>query len=171
MARPMQPVQQPLVWQGRLQLGDEPGTFGDAAYVGLGIELPVTIHPIPPDPKAAPKKPQITLQLHVENMRTYPPYPGHRLLVFAHVPQPGTNPPQWQQVGPILREVLPHEGSDFSFPLDLGSLGLPAFLSIRLHCDVTVAAGLYNDFVLTRLSIGDANFACYATFGFEYDAH
>jgi hypothetical protein len=36
-----------------------------------------------------------------------------------------------------------------------------------LRCDANVAAGLYDDFVLTKLSAGDPGLRCYATFGFE----
>ena len=36
-----------LVWQGRLHLGDGPGVYGDASYVGLGVELPLTLRRFP----------------------------------------------------------------------------------------------------------------------------
>ncbi|MDQ3539890.1 MAG: hypothetical protein M3440_04315 [Chloroflexota bacterium] len=36
-----------LVWQGRLHLGDGPGVYGDASYVGLGVEFPLTLRRFP----------------------------------------------------------------------------------------------------------------------------
>jgi hypothetical protein len=165
----MQPTRQPLLWQGRLQLGDEPGTFGDATFAGLGVELPITVHPMPG--AAAGSKPALRLVLNVENMTTYPPYPGHRVSVVAHELIAGSNPPRWKESGPLLDTQLGSSGDEFTFDVDLSTIALPAFFSVRVHCDVTVAPGLYNDFVLTRLSAGDPGFACYGTFGFEYGAH
>ncbi len=36
-----------LLWRGRLHLGDGPGVYGDASYVGLGVELPMMIRRFP----------------------------------------------------------------------------------------------------------------------------
>ena len=150
-------------------MGDEPGTFGDATFVGLGVELPLTVHAM--QGAASDAKPLLKLVLHLENMKAYEPYPGHALRVIPHVPVAGTDPPQWKEGAPILDVVLPREGNEFSHDILLGDLPLPAFLSVQLYCNVNVAPGLYNDFVFTRVSAGDPKFACYATFGFEYDAH
>src|SRR4051794_951791 len=35
----MQPAQGPLVWQGRLQIGNEPAAFGDAARAGAAVRI------------------------------------------------------------------------------------------------------------------------------------
>lgn len=40
--------QQELIWQGRLQLGDQPGVYGDAAYSGITAELPMTVYRVDP---------------------------------------------------------------------------------------------------------------------------
>jgi len=37
-----------LIWTGALNLGDTPGVFNDASFVGLIIQLPITITFVPP---------------------------------------------------------------------------------------------------------------------------
>lgn len=52
-----------LVWQGRLQFGDEPGVYGDAHYAGLCSEWPVTIRKFDPNSNAPG---QVSFQLDAD---------------------------------------------------------------------------------------------------------
>lgn len=65
---------QELVWKGRLHLGDEPGIYGDAAYAGTGVDLPVTLYPLAADVSGA----DVTIVVEAEHVKTYDGYAGHR---------------------------------------------------------------------------------------------
>jgi hypothetical protein len=62
-----------MIWRGRLHLGDEPGVYGDAAYAGLGTELPVTL--TPSDPNASAE--DVALEIQAADVSVFAPYPGH----------------------------------------------------------------------------------------------
>jgi len=67
-----------LIWQGRTQLGDEPGTFGDAAYSGLSTEFPLTVR----NTGATSAGDVITFFLTAEHVKVFPGYQGHLVKVF-----------------------------------------------------------------------------------------
>ena len=63
-----------VVWTGALNCGDTPGVFGDAAFVGLVVQLPVTVTFVPggavtgscttrPTKAASPNTPGVSPQL------------------------------------------------------------------------------------------------------------
>src|SRR5216684_2177963 len=80
-----------LIWQGRTQLGDEPGTFGDAAYSGLSTEFPLTVR----NTGATSAGDVITFFLTAEHVKVFPGYQGHLVKVFWYK-ETGT-PYHWKQ--------------------------------------------------------------------------
>ncbi|MCB5906191.1 hypothetical protein [Streptomyces pinistramenti] len=149
-----------LVWRGRTHLGDEPGIYGDAAYSGLAVELPLTVTRIgaigPPEETA--------LVLGTEDLHTYQGYPGHLLEVFLLAPDPA-DPGRWTRTT-LAERRLSGEGDRWECPVSLAGRSSPYRLSVRISADTTVPAGLYDDFVLTRLFHRPPGQAYVASFGF-----
>jgi hypothetical protein len=152
----MKNPQDELIWQGRLHLGDEPGVYGDASYSGLCMELPITLRPF--DPTSS--KEDINFTLDAEDVNVFAGYPGHIITIFGYEPDPVAGPYKWKQVI-LLTSTL----TSNSVQVKLPSLSGHKFVSLQIRVDTTVAAGLYNDFVFIRLSLGSKTH--YAVVGFE----
>jgi hypothetical protein len=69
----MVPIESIFIWEGKIQLGDEPGIYGDAAYSGIGIKLPLTLANIDPN---APQDDILKITLHTSDVNVYKGYPG-----------------------------------------------------------------------------------------------
>jgi hypothetical protein len=130
-----------LVWQGRLQLGDEPGTFADACYAGLTTELPVTLRKVDADGADT-----TTLVVRALDVQTYPPYKGHPVTVTLY---------QGDGSKVLATTSLTASGKsaqdEVEIAIDLAGAPSPAFVGVRIEVDTTVPPGLYDDFVVTRL--------------------
>jgi hypothetical protein len=153
-----------LVWQGRTQLGDEPGTFGDAAYSGLSIELPLTVR----NTGATSEKDVITFLLTAEHVKVFPGYPGHLVKVFWY--EETSVKYHWKQ---NLYKAYRLTSNDLRINVDLSGIK-PSdpkkniYISISVEVDTEVAPGLYNDFVLHSLSASSDDYKYVANLGFDY---
>ena len=149
-----------LIWQSRVQLGDEPGVFGDAHFAGLCVELPFNLQVT--DMLGSS---EILISIEAENVHTFGPYPGHRATIIQYHPlDPANLNGPWAErvlgAGRLLNDTL-------EIPIDLAGIAEElVYLSLRLEIDTTVRAGLYNDFVLKRLGKRSADFRYTASFGF-----
>jgi hypothetical protein len=152
--------QQEMIWQGRLQLGDEPGIFGDAAYTGLCAELPFTIF------RSNPAAQDFKLVLATDDLDTFQGYPGHEITVFTYLPDPNQPFHSIQQVLATER-FLGTDQNKKEVSVTVGSGPGPFFLSLRIRIDTTVNPGLYDDFVWRKLSLKVTNFQFFASFGFS----
>lgn len=150
-----------LIWRGRIHLGDEPGIFGDAAYSGLGVELPITL--IKTDPAA---EDATTIIVRTKEVQTFTGYPGHRITVAAYVPDPD-EPNHANRTVLATERLTTADDNRKEVAVDLSGLAFPAFLGVRLEVDTDVPPGLYDDFVFVRLSNSSVNFAFVASFGFQ----
>lgn len=140
-----------LIWAGSIHMGDEPGVYGDAAYSGLCAEFPISVRPF--DPQSTTE--HLTFHIHAENVRVYQGYSGHQLTVSGYEPDPVAGQHKWRQVT-LLKTTLNSDDTD----IPLKSLEGHEFISFQVRVDTTVAAGLYNDFVLRRLSLhSDTHYA------------
>jgi hypothetical protein len=152
-----------LIWQGRLHVGDQPGTFGDATYVGLATELPVTITASPTSgPDTA------TFIFQSEHVKVIGGYPGHLVTVFYY--EETAQQYHWKEVK--LAEHLMKQ-DDLEFEIDFSKIKptspkKPIWLSFRVEVDTEVAPGLYNDFVLKRFSLRSKDHKFTAELGFHY---
>ena len=153
-----------LVWQGRIQLGDEPGTFTDAAYSGLSVEFPLTIR----NSGATSSSDNITFFLKTEHVTVFSGYPGHLVKVFYY--QESATPFHWSQT---LYKEYRLSTNDLQIDVDLASIK-PAdpkkniYLSISIEVDTSVTPGLYNDFVLLSLKASSDDFKYVVNFGFDF---
>ena len=153
------------VWRGRLHLGDEPGLYGDASYVGLSAEWPLTLRRFEPA-DAAPGR--VRLVLVAEDVRIYPPHPGHRITVARYAPADGhANEHRWTKVllDPERERRLSADRAEIDLVLPGEVVTIHA--GVRLEVDTTVHPGLCDDFVVTRISIVSTSH--YATLGFHYE--
>lgn len=83
-----------FVWQGKVHLGDEPGIYGDAQYVGLAIESPLTIQNYD---KNQPTADTIEIEILTRAVNIYDPgYVGHKIIIRKYSPLPG-NTKKWQE--------------------------------------------------------------------------
>lgn len=166
---------QEFVWQGRLHLGDEPGVYGDASYVGLSAELPITVTLVE---QGGSDMVKITLETGA--VQTYGAYLGHHV-TLKHYELDASQPPNhwkesilWQG---RLKSSSGNNATDPSgskerleIPIDLAGKmkpGEPLFTSINVRVDTSVPAGLYDDFLIKRLSFQSDSHKYYATFGFR----
>ena len=153
----MQSPEPELIWQGRVHLGDSAGVFADASYSGLTVEFPITL--IKTKKKGSDTT---TLVLRSENVETYDPYLGHRITVTLYEDSGGT----------VLKEVrLASDGKDgpVETPIDVDLTGRPTpiFVGVRVQVDTSVPLGLYDDFVITRLSNKSNDYDIVASLGFN----
>jgi hypothetical protein len=167
---------QELVWQGRLHLGDEPGVYGDATFVGINAELPITITMVEQSGSDA-----IRITLETGAVQTYDDYPGHHIVIKHYEPDTSQPPNHWKESilwQGRLKSTSDNNSSEQSkqdkhrleIPIDLSGkakLGKPLFASINVRVDTSVPAGLYDDFLILRLSFQADNYKYYATFGFR----
>ena len=156
-------IEPELIWQGRLQLGDEPGTYGDATYTGLATEFPVTLQS-----SGSNDSDIVTFQLRAERVKVFQGYVGHKVTIFSY--EETSQPYRWKQ-NKIHEDRLTSD--DLQVQIDLSAIKpsdrkKPIWLSIEIEVDTTVAPGLYNDFVLQSLSVTSQNYKYTATFGFQY---
>lgn len=154
-------VQPELVWEGRIHLGDEPGVYGDAAYSGITLEFPLTLRKIDP---AGPDT--TTLVLRTQDVQTFAGYPGHLITVTAYQPDPD-NPTHVIETVLTMQRLTSADDNLKELTVDLADVPAPAFVSLRVRVDTEVPPGLYDDFVVTRLSNRSADFTFVASFGFS----
>ena len=149
-----------LIWQGRLHIGDEPGAYGDAIYVGLKLELPIEV--IPFHDKSTSKN-EITLILNAEGIEPDRGYAGHKVTVVSY----GEN------YADETQRSRPKTLADAR--LDIKSHGelrlkisgeVPRYLSIRIEVDLEFDPGLYLETVITRLALSSSSH--YAYLGYRY---
>ncbi|MDA2811699.1 hypothetical protein O4J56_13745 [Nocardiopsis sp. RSe5-2] len=154
----MHSSQAELVWQGRIHLGDEPGVYGDAAYSGLAMELPLTLA------KTDPNGPDTTtLRLRTQDVATFGGYPGHAITVILYEED---QPNHFTET--ILSSALltSADNNKVDIPVDLSGAALPARVSVRVRVDTEVPPGLYDDFVVVRLENKSPQFTFVASLGF-----
>jgi len=151
---------QNLIWQGRLHVGDEPGAYGDAIYVGLSLELPIEV--IAFKDKSASKD-EVILTLNAEGIEPDRGYPGHKVTVVSY----------GQNYADRRERSKPKKLAEAR--LDIKSHGelvlkisgeVPRYLAIRIEVDLEVEPGLYLETVITRLSLSSSSH--YAYLGYRY---
>ncbi len=154
-------VQPELVWEGRVHLGDEPGVYGDAAYSGIAVEFPLTLR------KTDPAGPDTTtLVLRTQDVQTFAGYPGHLITVTAYQPDPG-DPTHATETVLATERLTSADNNRREVAINLAGIASPAFVSVRVRVDTEVPAGLYDDFVVTRLLNRSTGFTFVASFGFS----
>lgn len=150
-----------LIWQGRIQLGDEPGVFGDAFYSGLATEFPVTLQ------KTDPSGPDITtLVIQTQNVETFSGYPGHLITVTLYEKDPKQ---EFHSIETVLAtaRLTSADNNHKEITINLANKPSPIFVSTRIRVDTAVPPGLYDDFVVTSLLNKSQNFTFDASFGFH----
>ncbi|HEV2782897.1 MAG TPA: hypothetical protein VGX25_26210 [Actinophytocola sp.] len=150
-----------LIWQGRIHLGDEAGVFGDAGYSGLATELPVTLRKI--DPAGADTT---RLVVETDNVQTFAGYPGHLITVTLYEEDPGA-PNQFQETVLATERLTSADDNRQEIPINLAGRSSPMFVSVRVRIDTRVPPGLYDDFVVVRLSHRSRDHAFVAALGFQ----
>jgi hypothetical protein len=128
-----------MIWTGALNLGDTPGVFTDAHFVGLLLQIPITVTFIPDDLVQA----QFLLTTtEVEIFGNKP----HR--VFWDW-SPGTAFPA--PVGQIDdRDFVPGRPEIHPLSVPAASAGVGKH-SVTIHVNSDVTAGPRDDFVLRRI--------------------
>ena len=156
-------MKEELIWQGLIQLGDNPGTYGNAQYAGLCIEFPVQLTRY-----NETEKQDIILTLEANDVEIYEGYPGHSVTVTGYYPD-SQNSYKWNSKILVTEKM----GTNFSGKLNLliKALDVPKekcfYISVRISVDTQVTPGLYDEFVITRLSMQSKTH--YADFGFKYE--
>jgi hypothetical protein len=146
-----------LIWEGRLHLGDNPGVCGDAAYAGLRVEFPLTLHRF--GPKAAePDDISFLIKLHELSADCAVTRPH----VALHVFEPGrVRGAGWDRAK--AETTVQFDGS--MVRLRPVSVSGKRYFAVSVEVDIGPAPGLYNDFVLVSLTLESTTH--YAEFGFR----
>ncbi|MEU4323350.1 hypothetical protein AB0F85_13515 [Nocardia fluminea] len=146
-----------LIWQGRMHLGDEPGILGDASYGGLSTELPITLKAL-----GDANTSQTTLLVTTDNVTTVGGHPGHLLTAVLYDTEIDGTVTETE----LWRGRLTTSEHDLEVEVDV--TGRPsAFIGVRIRVDTSVPPGLYDDFLLTRLSSKPVREGLVASFGFH----
>jgi hypothetical protein len=120
-----------LIWEGRIHIGDDPGTFGDASYTGLAGEFPITVYRS--DGTGAPADP--VLAITAEHVKYYGNgYDGHVVTVTGYREGPAERY-HWVEF-PIAAARLTADRLEMQLPL--GSLPAPIHLSVRVRGDTEI---------------------------------
>ncbi|EHQ24792.1 hypothetical protein [Mucilaginibacter paludis] len=152
-----------FLWEGKVQLGDEPGIYGDAAYSGLSLKFPVTIANIN---TAAPVDDVITLNIYTNAVNIFGGYPGHKISVFGYSENPKGSY-HWKET--LLATVQMKDGATMtSIDVQITAFQQNSiYISLQIDIDTTVQPGLYDDFIVSKLDYATAKSAVYAKFGFQ----
>ena len=128
-----------LIWTGALNLGDTPGVFMDAQFVGLLLQIPITIT-FPPSGTDPAKFLLMTTEVEVFNNKKHPVYwdwvPGSSL------PTP---------VGFIDDTDLIPGRPEYHLLTIPNASATKDRHSITIHINPDIPAGLRDDFVLKRI--------------------
>jgi hypothetical protein len=143
-----------LIWQGRIQIGDEPGVYADANYSGLATEFPITLTGY------GSGNSTVEFEISSEGASNFgPPYKGHNVTLFG-LSEDASNPAVWQK-SVIANGQLTSDTFKLTGQLPTGV----RYVSLRVEADTSVKPGYYDDFVLTGVTLHAASH--YADFGFR----
>jgi len=130
---------------GRYQLGNDPGIFQDALYVGFELTLPFTKTWIDPTAK------DITFAFYTHDVETWGQWKGHRVAINNVEIGRIKDPDDIQGASEISRLVVPRA------TIDLALAGKDTFL-LSVELDVQPSSpGLSDDFVLWRIETDGNN--------------
>jgi hypothetical protein len=128
-----------LVWSGALNMGDTPGVFMDAQFVGLLLQVPVTITFLP-DGTDPVKMLLVTTEVEVFNGKKHPVYWDWT---------PGTVLPA--PVGTIDDvDLIPGRPECHPLSIPRADAGVGKHW-LTIHVNAEIDAGLRDDFVLKRI--------------------
>lgn len=126
------------------------------AYAGPCAEFPITLT------KFSSGQADIEFILTTAEVQVYEPYPGHKVTVTGYQKIVASEPPRWEEVelatGRIKADITKLR------PLSTEDI---RFFSICVRIDTSVAPGLYDEFVLLRLSLQSTSH--YGSLGFQFE--
>lgn len=138
-----------LLWSGSIALGDTPGVFMDAEFVGLLVQIPFIITSTTMD--------VVTILLATTDVEIFRDSEGNKQVHNAYLNwQPGQPFPA--PVGSIDDEEL------FPGKPEIHKLDIPAQLfqpevkgnhTLTIHVNPNISAGLKDDFVLKSIQISE----------------
>lgn len=150
-----------FIWEGKVQLGDEPGIYGNAAYSGLAVKFPITLNNID---QTTPKDDVVTLEIATSDVTVYGGYPGHKVTVFGYIENPAGSY-HWAETA--LADIRLTAGNSISIDVTIPKTRKPTYIALSIEVDTTVAPGYYDDFLVTGIKYHTQQSALYAKFGFQ----
>lgn len=151
-----------FIWSGKVHLGDEPGIYGNAQYSGLYVENPITIKTL-----TLPQSEEVTITVSAKDVKTYAPYKGHKITIYR-LNATKEDPLKWEKKIITTSRTTKSGSINIKFPFEALN-SKKNYVSIAIEIDTEVAAGLYDDFLITEISFNVPNYKYYVPFGFEYD--
>src|SRR5262245_36944236 len=128
-----------VVWSGALNMGDTPGTFMDAQFVGLLLQIPITITFLPStsDPvRILLKTTEVEVFIGKKHPVLWDWMPGLPLSApIGYIDDTSTIPGRPEYHALLIDKALAAEGPH----------------SITIHVNAEIAAGMRDDFVLKRI--------------------
>jgi hypothetical protein len=134
-----------MVWSGALNFGDTPGVFTNAQFVGLLVQIPVTLTFIPENNNDPIRFLLQTTDVEIFNDKKHP-------IFWDWNPGASLSTP----IGFIDdTELIPghREFHELSIPKDVATIGQHTF---TIQVNPEVSAGFKDDFVLERIEAHDS---------------
>jgi len=144
-----------LLWQGRAQIGDEPGVYADAFYSGICVQFPVQLFAHSPTQSDASR---VTFIIEVERVQVFDKYPGHVVELFSHVEDDGRSGFWREQSLASARLKQDRVEVTIEYPI-------PTYVSILIKIDTNLPPGLYDEIVIKRISLSSKSH--YGLLGFR----
>lgn len=150
-----------FLWEGKIQLGDEPGIYGNASFSGLAVKFPITLNNTDP---TTSKDDVVTLGISTGDVNVYGGYPGHKITVFGYK-EDSANPYHWLES--VLATGRITGGTSISIDVPVEQFPKAAYIALLIEIDITVTPGFYDDFIVSGLTYKTQQSAVYAKFGFQ----
>lgn len=141
------------IWSGRLHLGDSPGVYGDATYVGLMASLPVELTPFTGGISAS----SVAFVIYADGVSNPASERGHAVSAVGFE---RTDDDSWHEVP--LGDPVYLNGPSVTLTID-GDI--PRYVALKVTLNTAPAPGLYDDLILTKLQLVSTSH--YADFGFR----
>jgi hypothetical protein len=153
-----------LLWRGRLQVGDEPGVYGDAQYAGLCLEFPIEVIPSSGEYQA---NGMVDVGVRASEVEVYKGFPGHPVELYGFSPD-DNHPGTWKKVRLADGRLTTENGGVVVLPIR-GCV--PRYISLRVSSDSSTPPGLFDEIVVEELWLDSVTHYGYLGFRFHRSLH
>jgi hypothetical protein len=147
-----------LLWRGRIQLGDEPGIYGDVQYAGFCIEFPIELHSFNSNSSG-----NVKFIVEAKEVKVYEGYSGHQVTVFSYK-RDTINKNKWNKYEVIKKRLTNKNKGRLELPI---SGIIPLYTSLRIEVDSELPPGLIDEFIVHRIAISSKTHYGYLGFRFK----
>jgi len=146
-----------LLWRGKLQLGDEPGIYGDAQYGGLSMEVPVELFPYSGQFQS---EGLVQIGVRARDVKVYEGFPGHPVVLFGFFQADGK---MWTKKQLAATRLT----TDTQGTAILTLKGpIPRYVSLQVSTDISIQPGLFDEMIVEEIWLDSVTH--YGFLGFRF---